>query len=281
MNWPDLRRDYDRIISSLLFLVSSSELTWFEKGLRQSVFEYPFHRSPAWVNWPDLRRDYDLKNHSHSCWLVKSELTWFEKGLRPYYDMLHMIKQARVNWPDLRRDYDSRVTNKLLLRLFPQEWIDLIWEGITTRWLDCVHQTDLSGVNWPDLRRDYDVCRKSCFSANTPGVNWPDLRRDYDPLYIRMYEPELFQEWIDLIWEGITTGFFSIYPNSTSIWVNWPDLRRDYDKFFQILFDFLEIESELTWFEKGLRQFASALLLDFLLVSSELTWFEKGLRHIR
>ena len=83
VNWPDLRRDYDPLLftdSSASF--SSSELTWFEKGLRHASL------------------------NSFKSFVSMSELTWFEKGLRHFIGFRSLKMVIRVNWPDLRRDYD-------------------------------------------------------------------------------------------------------------------------------------------------------------------------------
>ena len=184
-----------------------------------------------------------------------------------------------VNWPDLRRDYDILYV-RWQSHIFYQEWIDLIWEGITTcgtsgltyclvnlEWIDLIWEgiTTLvlvdsfammpRRVNWPDLRRDYDINSFVMFHLSfNAWVNWPDLRRDYD--------------------------FFShtSHPPGDQR-VNWPDLRRDYDSFaLWISSEATSSLSELTWFEKGLRLFTKRLFIFPFEFLSELTWFEKGLR---
>ena len=137
-----------------------------------------------------------------------SELTWFEKGLRPNFYELGYPRSG-------------------------SEWIDLIWEGITTSSNSLSSDFKIAWVNWPDLRRDYDLSkgRFRLLPINT-GVNWPDLRRDYDSTLAfsdrsqtgaRVNWPDLRRDY-DIVPFCQEHGFLLQ-------WVNWPDLRRDYDFF--------------------------------------------------
>ena len=178
-----------------------------------------------------------------------------------------------MNWPDLRRDYDwPFLSRSLVVKL---EWIDLIWEGITTR--NSLSLTTCREPEWIDLIWEgiTTTCREPNYAAN--------------------------KEWIDLIWEGITTVFLRNdclffpwvnwpdlrrdYDNADRVCsvakterVNWPDLRRDYDTSLIILAFMFYFLSELTWFEKGLRRTFPVFGLFHKATRSELTWFEKGLR---
>ena len=183
VNWPDLRRDYDSIVSV------PEKLECLNR-----------------VNWPDLRRDYDSqKKHSSFTKTLLSELTWFEKGLRlfPWYfrfllqcsewidliwegittllsphvsDRLYLPEWIDLIWEGITTNQHSGIASTL-----DSEWIDLIWEGITTMFFSISYFMSTAWVNWPDLRRDYDsVTKKIKPLAASFWVNWPDLRRDYD-----------------------------------------------------------------------------------------------------
>ena len=219
-------------LRKLLPFVSSS-LEWIDliwEGITTRIdilpFFNPFHR----VNWPDLRRDYDSRFLKYWAiflfipewidliwegittmklifpsfpFLPRSELTWFEKGLRPHYSFCSCFNWPWVNWPDLRRDYDTRPIGSQVVYRMPYEWIDLIWEGITTLLLRC-HPAGviLSELTWFEkglrlllqclLPFPRHVSELTWFEkglrlnfldpiqGQISRVNWPDLRRDYD-----------------------------------------------------------------------------------------------------
>ena len=117
-----------------------------------------------------------------------SELTWFEKGLRrkwvtiPLY-ALYVLSE--LTW----FEKGLRLSDSRRIRRISSEWIDLIWEGITTLAPDSHrYQYDFE---WIDLIWEWITTRYVCLSNGVPVIN----------------------EWIDLIWEGITTDSNGIeYP---------------------------------------------------------------------
>ena len=127
--------------------------------------------------------------------------------------------------------------------------MDLIYEGITTFF-------SLSFLVFSVVRMDliYEGITTQRQKLNCRYwlcQNGPDLRRDYD-----------------LVLKSI---------NSFLSCQNGPDLRRDYDWLCIVLKNLNILESEWTWFTKGLRQSPWFLLQALLL--SEWTWFTKGLRR--
>ena len=214
-----------------------------------------------------------------------SELTWFEKGLRHFSPAVNVYIEM--------------------------EWIDLIWEGITTCWpvhsIVCWPKSELtwfekglrlglpchgiilfrSELTWFEkgLRQrpvwPFWISRKASeltwfekglrhwillLSSHQSFLEWIDLIWEG----ITTSFPDaigyiLGIEWIDLIWEGITTPIMDCASVTITTGVNWPDLRRDYDNPYQTPDQRnLSFPSELTWFEKGLRPFQiQAILFKF------------------
>ena len=229
MNWPDLRRDYDSVVSCV----------------------EPIPNLDEWIDliWEGITTLLSMLWGHNTSLLEWIDLIW--EGITTFFGLSQFLPVLRVNWPDLRRDYDLFSPNDYSIVL--QEWIDLIWEGITTWKSLNITNVVVFRVNWPDLRRDYDL-----------HLSWCIHRLQY-------------QEWIDLIWEGITTFLHSAFSlfSWTMSELTWFEKGLRPLPLLRIIY--VTKVSELTWFEKGLRPvFWSSFLIFSLL--SELTWFEKGLR---
>ena len=163
-----------------------------------------------------------------------SELTWFTKGLRRLKWFFFGDFKPCPNWPDLRRDcdYPQQITQTHLQCVR----IDLIYEGIAT----LPSSSSLSSSTMPGSELTWFTKGLRPHSSILPNRFASSVR-------------------IDLIYEGIATYscqrfivfFFAGCPN-------WPDLRRDCDIFCPFIsIDSLPSMSELTWFTKGLRPYAS------------------------
>ena len=277
-NWPDLRRDCDHMVCTLIPPSYHVEIDLTYEGIatiRSSCSLSPF--PPKWkLTWltKGLRLFLFI---DFLCLFFTWKLTWLTKGLR-----LNNTGSAFVsvhicgNWPDLRRDCDIPI---------PEQFDYLPVCG-----------------NWPDLRRDCDLVlilpnlltfplwkltwlTKGLRLNNTGSAfvsvhicgNWPDLRRDCDHPFFLTHTSRA--RW-KLTWltKGLRRNFLPVHLSKYMTWkLTWLTKGLRLVKPQSFCEDFSNLW-KLTWLTKGLRpgHSQSPIILSFFMW--KLTWLTKGLR---